>query len=51
MRFVETTEAKIFRGQDLARNSRTLTVNGKVDNASAVTFDGGTVAANALKGR
>ena len=51
VRFVETTEAKIFRGQDLARNSRTLTVNGKVDNASAVTFDGGTVAANALKGR
>ena len=51
VRFVETTEAKIFRGQDLARNSRTLTVNGKVENAAVVGFDGGTVAANALKGR
>ena len=51
MRFVETTEAKIFRGDDLAKNSRTLSVNGKVENAAAVGFDGGTVAANALKGR
>ena len=51
VRFVETTEAKIFRGDDLAKNSRTLSVNGKVENAAAVGFDGGTVAANALKGR
>ncbi|MFQ9052976.1 MAG: hypothetical protein ACLR5H_07225 [Oscillospiraceae bacterium] len=51
MRFVETTEAKIFRGDDLAKNSRTLSVNGKVENAASVGFDGGTVAANALKGR
>ena len=51
VRFVETTEAKIFRGDDLAKNSRTLSVNGKVENAAAVSFDGGTVAANALKGR
>ena len=51
VRFVETTEAKIFRGDDLTKNSRTLSVNGKVENAAAVGFDGGTVAANALKGR
>ena len=51
VRFVETTEAKIFRGDDLAKNSRTLSVNGKVENAASVGFDGGTVAANALKGR
>lgn len=31
VRFVETTEAKIFRGDDLAKNSRTLSVNGKVE--------------------
>ena len=51
VRFVETTEAKIFWGDDLAKNSRTLSVNGKVENAASVGFDGGTVAANALKGR
>ena len=51
VRFVETTEAKIFRGDDLTKHSRTLSVNGKVENAAAVGFDGGTVAANALKGR
>ena len=41
VRFVETTEAKIFRGEDLASDSRTLTAS----------FDGGTVAAGALAGR
>ena len=51
VRFVETTEAKIFRGDDLASNSRSLTVNGKVTNATTVNFDGGTVAADSLKGR
>ena len=42
VRFVETTEAKIFWGDDLAKNSRTLSVNGKVENAASVGFDGGT---------
>ena len=51
VRFVETTEAKIFWGDDLAKNSRTLSVNGKVENAASVGFDGGTVAAGALVGR
>ena len=51
VRFVETTEAKIFRGEDLAQNGRTLLVNGKVENNAVVAFDGGTVAAGALVGR
>ena len=51
VRFVETTEAKIFRGEDLAKNSRELAVNGAVNNSTSVTFDGGTVDAGALVGR
>ena len=51
VRFVETTEAKIFHGDDLASDSRTLTVNGQVSSNTTVTFDGGTVAADALIGR
>ena len=51
VRFVETTEAKIYRGDDLASNSRTLTVNGAVTASKSVTFDGGTVAVDALVGR
>ena len=51
VRFVETTEAKIFHGDDLASDSRTLTVNGQVSSNTTVTFDGGTVAADALVGR
>ncbi len=51
VRFVETTEAKIFRGDDLASDSRNLKVNGAVSAATSVAFDGGAVAENALKGR
>ncbi len=52
VRFVETTEAKIFRGDDLASNSRSLKVNNANGvSGTTVAFDGGTVAANALKGR
>ena len=52
VRFVETTEAKIFAGEDLASDSRTLTVNGSsVTSATTVPFDGGTVEAGALVGR
>lgn len=53
VRFVESSEAKIWRGDDLASDSRTLAVNGNIS-AGAVTsisFDGGTVAEHALKGR
>ncbi len=51
VRFVETTEAKIYRGTDLAGDSRTLTVNGAVMGGTEVNFDGGTVAEGALAGR
>ena len=51
VRFVETTEATIFCGEDLASDSRTLLVNGAVNAGKTVSFDGGTVAAGALAGR
>lgn len=50
-RFVESTNAKIFRGDNLASNSRTLAANGAVTASNSVTFDGGTVASGALAGR
>ena len=49
VRFVETTEAKIFRGEDLASDSRTLSVSSV--SGTTVTFTGGTVAPDALAGR
>ena len=50
VRFVESTEAKIYRGEDLASDSRTLAVDGNVSaNATSLSFDGGTVAEHALK--
>ena len=51
VRFVETTEAKIFCGADLAKNSRNLAVNGAVTNSATVSFDGGTVDSGSLAGR
>ena len=51
VRFVETTEAKIFCGADLAKNSRNLAVNGAVTNSATVSFDGGTVDSGSLVGR
>ena len=52
VRFVETTEAKIFRGDDLASDSRSLKVNNAEGvSGTTVAFDGGTVAADALKDR
>lgn len=54
VRFVESSEAQIFAGADLASDSRTLTVNLAAGYSGAITsiaFDGGTVAANALVGR
>lgn len=49
VRFVESSEAKIFRGDDLASDSRTL----KVSSASGTTvnFTGGTVEADSLVDR
>lgn len=52
VRFVETSEAKVFGGDPLASDSRTLRVNGaSVSNTKTVPFDGGNVAANSLVGR
>lgn len=51
VRFVETSEAKYWYGADLAADSRTLTANGAASASTSVTFDGGTVAADALIGR
>ena len=51
VRFVESTEAKIFHAEDLAPGSRTLTVNGKVEGTANVKFDGGAVSADELAGR
>ena len=51
VRFVETTEAKIFCGDDLASDSRNLAVSGAVNNSASVSFNGGTVAKDALVGR
>ena len=52
VRFVETTEAKTFQGEDLGSDSRNLAINGAVSaNATTAVLDGGTFAANALAGR
>lgn len=52
VRFVETTEAKIFHGEDLGSDSRNLAINGAVSaNATTAVLDGGTFAENALAGR
>lgn len=52
VRFIESDNAKVLRGKDLASDSRTLAVNGAITEAGkTITFDGGTVAENALKDR
>lgn len=51
VRFTKTTEAKKFVGADLASDSRTLSVSAQVSSNTTVTFDGGTVEANALVDR
>ena len=52
VRFIESDNAKVYWGKDLASDSRTLAVNGAISQAGkTITFDGGTVAAHALQGR
>ena len=52
VRFIESDNAKVLQGKDLASDSRTLTVNGAISEAGkTITFDGGTVAEDALKDR
>lgn len=52
VRFVESTEAKVFHADSLGGNA-TLTVNGAVSASTSIAFDGATttVASNALAGR
>ncbi len=52
IRFVESDNAKVYKGKNLASDSRTLLVNNASQSASTtVPFDGGTVAEDALIGR
>lgn len=54
VRFVETSEAKVYAGDDLASDSRTLKINyasGYTGAITSVAFDGGTVANDALIGK
>ena len=54
VRFVQSSRAKTWRGEDLASDARTLSVNNAGGYSGVITslaFDGGTVAADALKGR
>lgn len=54
VRFVEDTFAPIFKGADLASDSRTLKINNASGYSGAITsvaFDSGTVEADALIGR
>ena len=51
VRFIESTEAKVFHAEDLAENARSLKVSEKATGASTVKFNGGVVAAGELVGR
>lgn len=54
VRFISNVFAPVLKGADLASDSRTLTINntdGYSGAITSVTFDGGTVAADALIGR
>lgn len=52
VRFIESTEAKIFHAEDLAMGARALCVNGAHSNATSVSFTSdGTVAEGSLVGR
>ena len=52
VRFIESTEAKIFHADDLAENARTLTVSAAVNGSATVGFKSdATVAEGALVGR
>ncbi|MBQ4091459.1 MAG: N4-gp56 family major capsid protein [Clostridia bacterium] len=52
VRFIESTEAKVFHAEDLASNARTLTVDKAISDSATVTFKAdATVSAGALVGR
>lgn len=52
VRFVETTNAKVYCGADLAADARNLVTKGAVSaSQNYITFEGGTVGENELAGR
>lgn len=51
VRFIESTEAKVFHAEDLASDSRTLMVMEQAAGSATVKFDGGTVSEGELVGR
>ena len=51
VRFIESTEAKIFHAEDLTSDSRTLTVSEKATATSVIKFSGGSALATQLVGR
>ncbi|MBR6186925.1 MAG: N4-gp56 family major capsid protein [Clostridia bacterium] len=59
VRFIESDNAKVYRGKPLASDATNLAVNAPAHDAvsaglsaaTTIPFDGGTVASNALKGR
>ena len=51
VRFIESTEAKVFHAEDLAKDARVLKVSEAANGTSTVKFNGGSVIANALVGR
>ncbi len=53
VRFIESTEAKVFHAADLAKNARVLRINksGGYTGANIVAFDGGSVSVASLVGR
>ena len=53
VRFIESSEAKIFHAEDLTAENRNLVVDGEVDDTHVIRFAGGNpfLPANALAGR
>lgn len=51
VRFKVSSEAKVYAGADLASDSRNLNLSANASAATTISFNGGTVANNALKDR
>lgn len=51
VRFIESNEAPIFCGADLASDARTLTLDGAASSAHTIKFTGGNVATDSLANR
>lgn len=51
VRFLESSEAKVYAGADLASDARNLNLSANASATTTISFNGGTVAQNALKDR